>query len=127
MASLHRHCSLHSLSLKAKDEARSQKMIEELVVLFSFARKVGVATEASQKVNTLTMDHLLLCPSFDVQRQDLLAEIAELLRPVVQTAHLSNDALTQLLLHGDNDLSNNLNRSILELTLSFIYETGRFD
>ena len=70
---------------------------------------------------------LLLCPSFDVQRQDLLAGIAELLRPVVQIADLSNDALTQLLLCGDNDLSNNLNRSILELTLSFIHETGRFD
>ena len=70
---------------------------------------------------------LLLYPSFDVQRQDLLAGIAELLRPVVQIADLSNDALTQLLLYGDNDLSNNLNRSILELTLSFIHETGRFD
>ena len=69
----------------------------------------------------------LLCPSFDVQRQDLLAGIAELLRPVVQIADLSNDALTQLLLYGDNVLSNNLNRSILELTLSFIHETGRFD
>ena len=74
-----------------------------------------------------TEHFLLLCPSFDVQRQDLLAEIAELLRPVVQIADPSNDALTQLLLYGDNDLSNNLNRSILELTLSFIHETGRFD
>ena len=53
--------------------------------------------------------------------------IAELLRPVVQIGDLSNDALTQFLLYGDNDLSNNLNRSILELTLSFIHETGRFD
>ena len=70
---------------------------------------------------------LLLCPSFDFQRQDLLAGIAELLRPVVQIADLSNDALTQLLLCGDNDLSNNVNGSILELTLRFIHETGRFD
>ena len=74
-----------------------------------------------------TEHFLLLCPSFDVQRQDLLAGIAELLRPVVQIADLSNDALTQLLLYGDNDLSNNVNRSILELTLRFIHETGRFD
>ena len=59
---------------------------------------------------------LLLCPSFDVQRQNLLAGIVELLRPVVQIADLSNDALTQLLLYGDNDLLNNVNRSILELT-----------
>ena len=61
-----------------------------------------------------TEHFLLLCPSFDVQRQDLLAEIARLLQPVIQIADLSNDALTQLLLYGDHDLSNNLNRSILE-------------
>ena len=70
---------------------------------------------------------LFLCPSFDVQRQDLLAGIVELLRPVVQIADLSNDALTQLLLYGDHDLSCDMNRSILELTLRFIHETGRFD
>ena len=74
-----------------------------------------------------TEHFLLLCPSFDVQRQDLLAGISELLRPVVQIADISNDALTQLLLYGDNNLSNNVNRSILELALRFIHETGRFD
>ena len=74
-----------------------------------------------------TEHFLLLCPSFDVQRQDLLSEIARLLQPVIQIADLSNDALTQLLLYGDHDLSNNWNRSILELTLRFIHETGRFD
>ena len=60
-----------------------------------------------------TEHFLLLCPSFDVQRQVLLAGIVELLRPVVQIADLSNDALIQLLLYGDHDLSNDLNRSIL--------------
>ena len=74
-----------------------------------------------------TEHFLLLCPSFDAQRQDLLAGIVELLRPVVQIADLSNDALTQLLLYGDHDLSCDMNRSILELTLRFIHETGRFD
>ena len=70
---------------------------------------------------------MLLCPSFDVQRQDLLAGIVELLRPFVQITNLSNDALMQLLLYGDQDLSNDLNRNILEMTLRFIHETGRFD
>ena len=74
-----------------------------------------------------TEHFLLLCPSFDVQRQDLLAEIARLLQPVIQIADLSNDALTQLLLYDDHDLSNNLNSSILELNLRSIHETGRFD
>ena len=74
-----------------------------------------------------TEHFLLLCPSFDLQRRDLLAGIEELLRPFVQIASLSNDALTQLLLYGDQDLSNDLNKNILELTLRFIHKTGRFD
>ena len=74
-----------------------------------------------------TEHFLLLCLSFDVQRQDLLAGIAELLRPVKQITDLSYDALTQLLSYGDHDLSNHLNRSILEFTLRFIHETGQFD
>ena len=53
-----------------------------------------------------TEHFLLLCPSFDLQRRHLLAGIVELLRPFVQIANLSNDALTQLLLYGDLDLSN---------------------
>ena len=61
-----------------------------------------------------TEHFLLLCPSFDVQRQDLLPGIVELLRPFIQIADLSNDTFTQLLLYGDQDLSNDLNRNILE-------------
>ena len=45
--------------------------------------------------------------------------MVEVLRLVVQIADLSNDALIQLLLYGDHDLSNDLNRSILE----FVWET----
>ena len=46
---------------------------------------------------------------------------------LVQITDLSNDALTQLLLYGDQDLSYDLNKNILELTLRFIRETGRLD
>ena len=74
-----------------------------------------------------TEHYLLLCPSFDVQGQDLLARVAESLRSFVQITDLSNDALIQLLLYGNQDLSNDLNKNILELTLRFIHETGRFD
>ena len=59
--------------------------------------------------------------------RDLLAGIEELLRPFVQIANLSNDALTQLLLYGDKDLSYEMNSDILRLTIRFIRETGRFD
>ena len=74
-----------------------------------------------------TEHFLLLCHSFDLQRRDLLAGYVELLRPFVQINNPSNDALIQLLLYGDQYLSYNLNGNILELTLRFIHETGRFD
>ena len=74
-----------------------------------------------------TEHFLLLCPTFDAQRRDLFAGIVELIRPFRQITDLSNDSLTQLFLYGDQDLSTELNRNILELTLRFIHDTGRFD
>ena len=68
-----------------------------------------------------TEHFLLLCPSFVVQRQNLLAEILPLLRPFGY-ANLSNEVLRQLLLYGDENLPNDVNRNILELTLRFIEE-----
>ena len=70
---------------------------------------------------------MLLCPSYDAQRQDLLAGIVELLRPCEQITDLSNDAMTQLSLYDDQDFSYDLNKNILELTVRFIREIGRFD
>ena len=73
-----------------------------------------------------TEHFLLLCPSFDIQRRDLLAGFS-VLRPLIQINSLSNNVLTQLLLYGDKDLSNDVNKGILQLTLNFIHKTGRFD
>ena len=73
-----------------------------------------------------TEHFLLLCPSFDIQRRDLLAGVSVALRPFVEIDSLSNNVLVQLLLYGDKNLSNDVNRSILELTLDFIHKTGRF-
>ena len=73
-------------------------------------------------------EHLLLpCPSFDVQRRHLLAGVSVLLRQFVEINSLPNDVLRQILLYGDKILSNEMNKSILELTLVFIRNTGRFD
>ena len=47
-----------------------------------------------------------LRPSFDARRRDLVAEIAELVRPFVQPTDLSSDSLAQLSLYVDQDLSN---------------------
>ena len=74
-----------------------------------------------------TEHFLLLCPSFDVQRRHLLAGVSVLLQQFVEINSLPNDVLVQILLYGDENLSNEINKSILELTLVFIHNTGRFD
>ena len=73
-----------------------------------------------------TEHFLLLCPCFDVHRRDLLAGIYSLIRPFGY-GNLANELLLQLLLYGDKDFPDSLNRHILELTLHFIHKTGRFD
>ena len=74
-----------------------------------------------------TEHFLLISISFNVQRQDRLTGIFELLRLFVQVTNLLNGAVAQLLLYDDQDLSNDLDRSVLELALRFIHETGQFD
>ena len=69
---------------------------------------------------------LLLCPYFDVHRRDLLAGIFALLRPLGYV-DLAHDFLLKLLLYGDKNFRESVNRHILELTLNFIDKTGRFD
>ena len=65
-----------------------------------------------------TEHFLLLCPSFDDQYRDLFAGIVQFIRPFRQITDLSKDSLTQLSLYCDQDLSNELNRNIIELTSS---------
>ena len=73
-----------------------------------------------------TKHFLLLCPSFHLQRQNLLAGVLAILRPF-GLDNLSNKVLTQYLFYGNKDLPIDLNRKILELTLAFIHNAGRFD
>ena len=73
-----------------------------------------------------TEHFLLLCPSFDIQRRDLLAGVLAFVRPF-GLSNPSNEVLTQLLMYGKKDFPDEINRNILELTLRFIDETGRFD
>ena len=69
---------------------------------------------------------LLLCPSFDTQRKSLLDRTLPLLRPLSIT-NPSNELLSHILLYGYKDLPADSNRDILEGTISFIRETGRFN
>ena len=73
-----------------------------------------------------TEHFLLLCPSFVMHRRDLLTNVLSLVRPFGYIS-LSNKDLIQLLLFGGKDLTNELNRKIIELTLHYIHNTGRFD
>ena len=78
-----------------------------------------------------TEHFLLLCPSFDMQRlqrlqrQDL-PRVTDLLRPFVEITILPSNLLIHLLLYGHENLPDDMNESILELTLRFIHETGWF-
>ena len=75
-----------------------------------------------------TEHFLLLCPSFDFHRRHLLAGVSVLLQQFDEINSLPNDVLdVQILLYGVKNLSNEINKSILELTLVFIHNTGRFD
>ncbi len=46
---------------------------------------------------------------------------------VVEFNRLSNNYLVKVLPYGDEKPSNDVNTRILNLTLDFIYKTGRFD
>ena len=69
---------------------------------------------------------LLLCPSFDILRRDLLAGVSNLLGPFVQINSFSSNTLIQLLLYGDKDLSDEIDKNIFQLNLNFIHKTSRF-
>ena len=73
-----------------------------------------------------TEHFLLLCPSFEEPRRDLLAGVIALLRPFGFT-NLQNRFLMQILLYGDKSFPDDINRDILLLTLKFIHKSGRFD
>ena len=68
---------------------------------------------------------LLLFPSFRVQRTDFLSGMYSLVRPYGY-ADVANEGQLQVLLHGDKNLPDELNGSILELTMRFIHSTCRF-
>ena len=70
---------------------------------------------------------LLLFLSFDNQRQHLLAGISVAVRPFAQLNILSNHDLINILLYSTEDLPSDINKRVLEYTIHFIHETGRFN
>ena len=60
-----------------------------------------------------------------------LVPFIQLVVPFLETNSLPNDVLVQILLYGcvygEKDLSNEINKNLLEPTLDFIHKTGQFD
>ena len=95
--------------------------------MLSVPKLFAVLTLANASDGIEDTEHfLLLCPSFDTQRRDLLAGVLALVRPFGLN-NPSNEVLTQPLMYGNRDFPDEINRNILEFTLQLIHETGRFD
>ena len=73
-----------------------------------------------------TEHFLLLCNSFTEQRHDLLASVNDVLEAYGYSEAPDNNIL-QLLLYGNKNLPLEANRLILNATISYIFETERFD
>ena len=73
-----------------------------------------------------TEHFLVLCHSYDVQRQDVLDAINSTLEPQ-GLSNLSNEALHEIILYGDERLPLKSNTMVLEAKIKYIYATERFN
>ena len=71
-----------------------------------------------------TLHFLTRCPMFNNQRHELLASISPMTNKI--HANLHDQTLVQTLLYGNKNLNQLQNQKILEATLSYIRNTGRF-
>ncbi len=69
-----------------------------------------------------TEHFLLLCPLLERQGRVLFAGVFEISRPCVKINSLSKNDLTQLLSHGNVNLSYYVNENIIKMT--FIHKSG---
>ena len=74
---------------------------------------------------TETNDHYFLrCPFFNSHRKKLLDSLYEI---DISLKGINNTTLVDILLFGSDSYSENINKNILSLTLSFIKSTDRFE
>ena len=71
-----------------------------------------------------TLHFLLSCPMYNAQRGKLLETVTPILDKV--NSDLNDSLLEKVLLYGDSNLNPSQNKIILDSTLNFIQETGRF-
>ena len=71
----------------------------------------------------------LKCPRYTTQRKDLLKTVCLILMPGVNPSlivHLAGDILIQYFIHGNRDLSDDVNIVIFEAAQQYIVDTRRF-
>ena len=71
-----------------------------------------------------TSHYLLHCPDYLYERKTLLKTVSCI---VPNIFNLNNDQLTEIHLHGKEDLDNINNTSILNATINYLIETKRFN
>ena len=72
----------------------------------------------------ITSHYLLHCPDYLYERKTLLKTVSCI---VPNIFNLNNDQLTEIHLHGKEDLDNINNTSILNATINYLIETKRFN
>ena len=81
----------------------------------------------SCQMSAETTQHFLVdCNLYTMIRNDLFLEI----NPILESKglrNLRNDLLTKLLLYGNDVLSDDDNKAVLNATIKFIYKSNRFD
>ena len=72
----------------------------------------------------ITSHYLLHCPDYLYERKTLLKTVSCI---VPNIFNFNNDQLTEIHLHGKEDLDNINNTSILNATINYLIETKRFN
>ena len=72
----------------------------------------------------ITSHYLLHCPDYLYERKTLLKTVSCI---VPNIFNFNNDQLTEIHLHGKEDLDNINNTSILNATINYLTETKRFN
>ena len=68
---------------------------------------------------------MLLCHSYDELRSDLLNSVNAILLPYGFSS-FSNEVLLKFIMYGDERLTIDTNKKLLEETIKFIHASGRF-
>ena len=80
------------------------------------------------KDNENNKNFLLHCPQYDILRRELFVQLSDVPGlDIASVNNIDNDTLCHRLLFGDPSFGTIENRVILDATISFLNNSGRFD